>query len=58
MKYAGMAFQMGIIILLAALAGQKLDAHFGTAKPYLTVVCSLLGISAALYLTLKDLFKP
>lgn len=56
MKYSGMAFQMGIVILLGALAGRQLDAYFHTPKPYLTVLCSLLAIFAALYLTLKDFF--
>ncbi|MEM9920449.1 MAG: AtpZ/AtpI family protein [Bacteroidota bacterium] len=58
MKYAGMAFQMGAIILIGMLAGKKLDAHFGTEKPYITIFFALLSIFAALYLSLKDLFKP
>lgn len=56
MKYAGMAFQMGFIILVCALIGQQLDAKVETAQPYFTVVLSLFGIFAALYITLKDLF--
>ncbi|MEO1517297.1 MAG: AtpZ/AtpI family protein [Bacteroidota bacterium] len=55
MKYSGMAFQMGAIILLAALAGQKLDAYFQLEKPFITVFLSLLAIFGALYTTLKDL---
>lgn len=56
LKYSGMAFQMGIIILVGTLIGKKLDAYFQTERPYLTVVLALLSISAALYITLKDLF--
>lgn len=56
MKYSGMAFQMGIIILIGAFAGQSLDTRFHTEKPYLTVLCSLLAIAVALYITLKDFF--
>lgn len=56
MKYTGMAFQMGAIILIGAYAGQRLDAYYHTSKPYFTVGLSLLAIFAALYLTLKDLF--
>lgn len=56
MKYSGMAFQMGVIILIGAFVGQSLDARFHTEKPYLTVLCSLLAIFAALYITLKDFF--
>ncbi|MEM1214973.1 MAG: AtpZ/AtpI family protein [Bacteroidota bacterium] len=54
MKYSGMAFQMGIIILLGVFAGKKLDEYFQT-EPYLTVLLALLSIGAALYSTLKDL---
>ncbi len=56
LKYSGMAFQMGIIILIGALAGQKLDSHFHTERPYFTVALSLLAIFGALYITLKDFF--
>lgn len=56
LKYSGMAFQMGIIILIGALVGKKLDAYFQTERPYLTALMALLSILAALYVTLKDLF--
>lgn len=54
-KYSGMAFQMGIIILVGTFLGKKLDEHFQLERPYLTVLLALLSISAALYLVLKDL---
>lgn len=57
MKYSGMAIQMGVIILIGALIGRKLDEYYQTQRPYLSVVFALLAIFAALYLTLKDLFK-
>jgi F0F1-type ATP synthase assembly protein I len=56
MKYTGMAFQMGAIILVGTLIGQKLDSHYQMERPYLTVLFALLSIFAALYVTLKDLF--
>lgn len=55
MKYSGMAFQMGIIILLGTLAGKKLDEHFASETPYFTVFLALASIGIALYLSLKDL---
>ncbi|WP_421796255.1 AtpZ/AtpI family protein [Haliscomenobacter sp.] len=58
LKYSGMAFQMGIIILIGALLGRKLDAYFHSPKPWFTVALSLLAIFAALYSTLKDLLAP
>ena len=58
LKYSGMAFQMGIIILVGALLGRKLDNYFHSPKPWFTVALSLLAIFAALYSTLKDLLSP
>jgi len=57
MKYTGMAFQMGIIILIGTFIGQWLDTYFELERPYLTVVCALFSIFAALYIVLKDLFR-
>ena len=54
LKYSGMAFQMGIIILLGALLGRKLDAYFQSPKPWFTLVFSLVAVAAALYISLKD----
>ena len=56
-KYSGMAFQMGIIILIGTFIGKKLDAYFQTERPYLTIFLALLSIFTALYVTLKDLIK-
>ena len=54
-KYSGMAFQMGLIILMGTFIGKKLDEYFQLERPYLTVLFALLSIFAALYLVLKDL---
>ena len=56
LKYSGMAFQMGIIILVGTYAGQKLDEYFQSSQPYWTVFLALFSIFAALYVVLKDLF--
>ncbi len=56
MKYSGMAIQMGVIILIGAFIGKKLDVYFQTERPYLTSLFALIAIFAALYLSLKDLF--
>lgn len=53
-----MVFQMGLIIGLAAWGGQKLDDHYQNKKPVYTIILSLFGIAAAMYLTLKDFIKP
>jgi F0F1-type ATP synthase assembly protein I len=54
LKYSGMAFQMGAIILIGTIAGQKLDRYVHTTQPWFTLVFSLLSIVAALYVSLKD----
>jgi F0F1-type ATP synthase assembly protein I len=57
-KYGNIAIQMGAIIGLSTWGGQKLDAYYMNATPVFTIVLSLLGISAALYVALKDFIKP
>jgi len=54
LKYSGMAFQMGAIILIGTIAGQKLDQYVHSTQPWFTLVFSLLSIFAALYVSLKD----
>jgi len=54
-KYSGMAFQMGIIILIGTLIGREIDRYFELQTPWATVALALFSIFAALYLTLKDL---
>lgn len=49
---------MGVTIGLGAWGGNKLDQHYKNSTPVFTIVLSLLGIAAALYLVLKDFIKP
>jgi hypothetical protein len=58
MKYAGMAFQMGAIILLSVLFGQYLDKFLKLPFPLLTLIFVLFGTFASLYLSLKDFITP
>ena len=58
MKYAGMAFQMGAIILLSVLFGQYLDKVFNLSFPLFTLISVLFGTFASLYLSLKDFISP
>lgn len=55
MRYAGLAFQLGITIAIGAFIGQKLDAWAQFDRPYLTLVCLLLFAFGGLYTALKDL---
>ena len=58
-KYSNMGIQMGLIIGLSAWGGMKLDEYYGNDKtPVFTIILSLLGVAAGLYLVLKDFIKP
>jgi F0F1-type ATP synthase assembly protein I len=57
-KYSNMALQMGLIIGLFVWGGTKLDSYFQNKTAVFTIVLSLLGITLAMYLVLKDLIKP
>lgn len=57
-KYGNMAIQMGAVIGLCCWGGVKLDEHFQTSTPVYTIILSLLGVTAGLYLALKDFINP
>ena len=57
-KYGNMVIQMGVVIGLCAWGGTKLDKHFENKKPIFTIILSLVGIFAGMYLALKDFIKP
>jgi F0F1-type ATP synthase assembly protein I len=48
---------MGVIIGVSAWGGKKLDEYFNLNKPYLTIVCSLVGVAFALYLIIKEVIN-
>lgn len=58
LKYAGMAFQMGAVMIMAVFFGKLLDRYFILSFPLFTLVFVLLGTFAALYLSLKDFISP
>jgi len=55
-RYSTIAIQMVVIILGSSFGGVKLDQVAGT-KPLFTVILSLLGVSAAMWLVIKDAIK-
>ena len=54
MQYAGIGFQMGIIILIGAIVGKKLDERLANDRPYFTIFLAIVATFAAMYLALKD----
>ena len=56
-RYASMGTRMMIIIGFGVFGGVKLDEYLGLKIPVFTLVLSLLSVSAAIYLSIKDFLK-
>ncbi len=56
-KYSSLGIQMGVIICIGVFGGQYLDEYFNFESPWMTIVCSLLGVFASLYIVLKGIIK-
>jgi ATP synthase protein I len=56
-RYTGLAFQMLGIILVTVWGGTRLDKLTGWHTPVFTIVLSLLGVFAAIYVAVKDFIK-
>lgn len=54
-RYSSLAFEMIIIIVVAALGGRKLDNYMNNQHPYFTIGFSLLAVFTSLYLLIKNL---
>lgn len=53
-KYSGVVVQMGVIIFLTTWGGIKLDKLAGFSNPVFTIILSLLGVFAAIWVAIKD----
>ena len=53
-RYSGIAVQMGVIIFLTTWGGIKLDKLAEFSKPVFTIILSLLGVFAAIWVAIKD----
>jgi F0F1-type ATP synthase assembly protein I len=56
-KYSGMAFQMIGIILVTTWGGIQLDKMTGFKTPVFTIILSLFGVFAGIYVAVKDFIK-
>ena len=56
-KYSGLAFQMIVIIGGMTWIGVKLDKFFSLDTPVCTIIFSLLGVFAGIYISVKDFIK-
>ena len=55
-RYSGIAFEMLFVMLAGVFGGIKLDEKLNT-PPIFTVLLSLISISAAIYLAIKDFLR-
>lgn len=57
LRYSGMALQFFVLIAIGAWLGQKLDGHFRTSKPFLTVFLILFFAAGYFYKMYRDLMN-
>lgn len=55
-RYSGIVIEMIVIILGTTFGGVKLD-KLAETKPLFTVILSLLGVAAAMYILIKGFSK-
>ncbi len=56
-KYSSIAMQMLVIILLGVYGGYKLDELLNIKFPVFTIILSLISVSLAIYVAIKDFIK-
>ena len=56
-RYSGLVIQMIVIILVTTFCGIKLDELLKMNTPVFTIVLSLLGVFAGIYIVIKDFIK-
>ncbi len=56
-KFSSMAIQMAVIISACALGGNEIDTRYQNEKPIWTIILSLIGVAASLYLFIKGAQK-
>lgn len=56
-RFSGMAFQMGGVILLGVWGGMKLDEMYEMETPWFTIVLSLFAVFGAMYMIIKEVIR-
>ncbi len=57
LKYSGLAFQMLIVLGLAAYGGMRLDAYVGNKNPWFTILFMVLGVVGSIYKIIVSVMK-
>ncbi len=56
-KYTGIGIQMAAVIGGGVFLGRFIDERRGGEVPTFTIICSLFGVFAGIYLAVKDFIK-
>ena len=56
-RFSGLGIQMGVIIGFFSWLGVYLDDKYKTKTPWWTIGLSLFGVTAALYLIIREVVK-
>ena len=56
-RFSGLGVQMGVIIGLFTWLGTYLDERYQTKTPWWTIGLSLFGVTAGLYLMIKEVIN-
>lgn len=56
-RFSALGIQMGVIIFLFTWLGTYLDDKYKTRTPWWTIGLSLFGVTAALWLVIKEVIK-
>lgn len=56
-RYSAIVMQMGVVIAGSTIGGYKLDQWLNLKFPVFTLLLSLLGVSAAIYLLIRTVSK-
>ena len=57
LKYSGLAFQMLVVLGVAAYGGLKLDAYVANTNPWFTIVFMLAGVIGSIYKVIISVTK-
>ena len=57
MRYSGIGFQLAGTIGVGVFIGVELDKWLKTSKPWFTMGCAFVFMSAGFYLAFRDLLK-
>ena len=53
-KYSGMSTKIALAILAGVYGGKYLDEYWGLETPIFTLLLSMVGLSLALYIIIRD----